>query len=292
MAGLYSDGVQRGAPLEVPGGEQACERCGTFAALTWSWGRKLCPECRARLHPALTTPRKTLVLVREIFSLLPAIGWRGVLVTLAPLPFVAAVRLWIPPADTGNARRDALRDLGPHLFFSLFTGTACAVITCVLLQVLIGDGKPDYPTALRSVRSRFGAMLGISLTLALVGDLAYAVLNVVGTILVWTSFALVYPIALHERVSAPAALRRSAFRMQYNVSPLLGLGCLYGLAMLLGIVAIGIVLAAGDVTDVERHSPLARLMTGMLEGASEFLTLPLTAASVLLYVKLPPRMAQ
>jgi hypothetical protein len=106
----YQDGVQaEGQPPLVDGGVLACDRCGEFADLRWSWGRRLCAECLARQHATQSTPRTARVLLMEALKLLPALGMRGVLGTLLPLPFVLVVRALKPPGHRRHAQGRAAR---------------------------------------------------------------------------------------------------------------------------------------------------------------------------------------
>src|SRR5262245_32231583 len=102
MAGIvYEDGIARGQPQPASAEPLACDRCGTYALLTWSWDKRLCPECCARRHPALAGPVSVRSLVAESVRLLPAVGLAGVAISLAPLPLVVALRAVYPAPDTG-----------------------------------------------------------------------------------------------------------------------------------------------------------------------------------------------
>lgn len=222
-------------------------------------------------------------MIKESIALVPALGARGVLVGLFPLPLTLALRSVRPEPDTDDVRRDTLADLGPSTLLAPLAGIALALLTCILLQVLVGGTKPDYAAAWRQVRSRLAAVVGLSLTLSLVNDFATIFLKYLGTLLVSLPLALAYPILLHEQVGVLTALRRSAHRMQGNYSALFGAWFVLGGAIILVMAAalFGIDIALG-----RRVFSVAR---AGLEGANELLMLPVTIATVLYYVKLPPR---
>ena len=282
MKVTYVDGVQL-VPSKVEGGLLACDRCGTFAELSWTWGKRYCDACRERQHPALSTPRNAGRLIVESVKLLPAIGWRGALVALLPLPFTLALRWVRPTPDTGDMRKDTLLDLGPSTLLSLFAGVAVAVLTCVLLQVLLQGSAPNYGAAWRRVRQRIAPVVTLAIILSVLEDFASLLLKGLGGLVVTLPLALAYLVLLHEDVGALAALRRSAFRMQGNYRALLGAMFAFGLPMMLAFVGVLIGTEVGE-------GPLANLVFSGFEGSIELLTLPFTVASVLLYVKLPPRM--
>src|SRR5262245_8391841 len=87
----YEDGIQSGDLPAAADDMLVCDRCGSFALLCWSWGKRLCPDCRARAYPALATPPTLRNLIAEGLRLLPALGLRGVAVALVPLPFTLAL---------------------------------------------------------------------------------------------------------------------------------------------------------------------------------------------------------
>jgi hypothetical protein len=280
----HTDGVLVGTLPAVEGGQRPCDRCGTFADLSWTWSKRLCAECRERQHPALRSPRTAATLIRESFTLLPTFGWRGLPVALLPLPFTLALRSLRPEPNTGDMRKDALMDLGPSLLLAPFSGITIAVLTCVLLQVLVHGAKPDYAAAWRNVRGRLASVVALAIMLSLLDALATILLKLLGTTLVALPMALTYPVLLYEDVGVFTALRRSAYRMQGNYSALFGAWCVLGCAAFIPIIAL-LFWSRLEFDGAESH-----VVTAAFAGCSELITLPITVAAVLYYVKLPPRM--
>jgi hypothetical protein len=285
MSGIrYEDGVSVGEGPAVIGLDLACDRCGTFAPLCWSWGKRLCAECRARAHPVLTTPSTVRTLVVESCKVLPALGLRGVVLTLALLPLTLALRVVRPAPDTDSVRLDTLHDLGPTALLSLPHGVVAAITTHVLLQVLVGDGRADYGRAWRAVYERRIAVLTLAVVQSLLEDAAFVALQFLGLMLVSLPLTLAYPILMHEDVSAWSAMRRSAFRMRGNQLRMLGVTIVYSIALVAPVIPAFIAMSSNPTFE--------RLSTPVIEGLAGLMALPLVAASVVLYGKLPPRMSE
>jgi hypothetical protein len=213
---------------------------------------------------------------------LPALGPAALPVALAPLPPVFLLRLLWPPPDSGDERADTLADLGPAMATAGIAGFATAILTVVLLQILVGDGRPNYGAALRVVGSRALAVLGLSLALVVATELLFLVLRYAAYVLVWLGSALAYPVLLHERVNPITAYMRSGYRLQGSYLRLSGATLALGSVAFFALVAFGVaaVFLPGGVNPI---------LVAVLAGCWELITLPLTALSVVLYVKLPPR---
>jgi hypothetical protein len=281
----YQTAIHKG-PLELVSDDPlACDRCGTFALLHWSWGRRLCDACLARQHPTLTSDRRAGTLIRESLRVLAQLGLGAVAVALAPLPPVFVLRLIWQMPDSGDERADTIADLGPTLTTSVIGGFAVAMLTIALLQVLVGDGRPDYRAALRVVGSRTLSIAGLALALGIAGELLFLVLRYSAYVLVWLGSALAYPVLLHERVNPITAYMRSGYRLQGSYLTLLAATLVLGSPAFFGIVAFGF-------TAVLAPHSLSHVLTAALSGSWELFVLPLTALGAVLYVKLPPRFAE
>lgn len=102
---VYDVQIQTGPATEVASEPLACDRCGSFALLRWSWGRRLCAACIDRQHPMLSSGRTASRLIAESVRLLSAIGIAGVLIALVPLPLTYALRTLRPIPDSGDSSR-------------------------------------------------------------------------------------------------------------------------------------------------------------------------------------------